>query len=215
MRTALLGLFAAAAIAAAETSVYTFETDAGSFEVEVHDEWAPKGAARFKELVGAGFFNGVRFFRVVSGFMAQFGIAPEPSVAKKWRDANIEDDLVKESNKRGYITFATAGPNTRTSQMFINFGDNTFLDSQGFSPFGRVLGDGMSVVDKLYSGYGEGAPSGQGPDQGRIQAEGNAYLMRDFPKLSYINQVTPKGAEAGRMGRHQRFARKKTEELRV
>jgi len=166
-----------------------FDTSAGMFVIEVHRDWAPNGADRFYNLVKNGFYDDVRFFRVISGFMVQFGIHGDPGVASAWQPARIPDDRVKESNKRGYITFATAGPNTRTTQVFINFGDNAGLDSQGFSPFGRVT-KGMDVVDKIYSAYGEGAPSGRGPNQGRIQAEGNAYLMKDFPKLDYVKKTT-------------------------
>jgi peptidyl-prolyl cis-trans isomerase A (cyclophilin A) len=166
-----------------------FDTSAGAFVVEVHRDWAPNGADRFYNLVKNGFYNDVRFFRVIPGFMVQFGIHGDPSVASTWQAARIPDDKVKESNKRGYITFATAGPNTRTTQVFINFGDNAGLDSQGFSPFGRVT-KGMEVVDKIYSGYGEGAPQGRGPSQGRIQGEGNAYLTKDFPKMDYIKKAT-------------------------
>jgi len=160
----------------------------GKFTVEVHPDWAPKGAARFYELVQNGFFSDVRFFRVVSDFMAQFGINGNPAVMGKWRDANIPDDPAKESNHRGYVTFANAGPNTRSTQLFINFKDNAFLDSQGFPPIGKVT-KGMDVVDALYSGYGEGAPSGNGPEQSLIQSEGNAYLSKDFPRLSYITSA--------------------------
>jgi peptidyl-prolyl cis-trans isomerase A (cyclophilin A) len=118
--------------------------------------------------------------------MVQFGIHGSPQVSAKWRDANIPDDpAAGQSNKRGAITFATAGPNTRTTQLFINYADNASLDGMGFTPFGQVV-DGMSVVDSLYKGYGEGAPQGRGPDQGRIQSEGNAYLKQDFPQLDYI-----------------------------
>lgn len=156
-----------------------------NFTVEVHPEWAPKGAARFHELVKTNFFKDVRFFRVVSGFMAQFGINGDPAIQSKWRDANIQDDPAKESNKRGYMTFANAGPNTRSTQLFVNFKDNAFLDSQGFPPFAKVT-KGMDTVDALYSGYGEGAPSGNGPDQSMIQSQGNAYLSQQFPNLSYI-----------------------------
>ena len=166
-----------------------FDTSVGTFEVEVHRDWAPNGADRFYNLVKNGFYDNVRFFRVIPGFMVQFGIHGDPGVASAWQPARIPDDKVKESNKRGYITFATAGPNTRTTQVFINFGDNAGLDSQGFSPFGRVT-KGMEVVDKIYSGYGEGAPQGHGPNQGRIQGEGNAYLTKDFPKMDYIKKAT-------------------------
>jgi peptidyl-prolyl cis-trans isomerase A (cyclophilin A) len=156
-----------------------------NFTVEVHPEWAPKGAKRFHELVDMNFFKDVRFFRVVSGFMAQFGINGDPQFQSKWRNANIQDDPAKESNKRGYMTFANAGPNTRSTQLFINFKDNKFLDSQGFPPFAKVT-KGMDTVDHLYSGYGEGAPAGNGPDQNMIQMQGNSYLTKSFPKLSYI-----------------------------
>jgi len=121
--------------------------------------------------------------------MVQFGINGDPKLSAVWREARIKDDPVKQSNKRGFITFATAGPNTRTSQVFINFDDNSRLDSQGFAPFGQVT-SGMNVVDALYAGYGEGAPSGQGPEQGRLQQEGNAYLMKSFAKLDYIKRAT-------------------------
>jgi peptidyl-prolyl cis-trans isomerase A (cyclophilin A) len=166
-----------------------FETSKGEFVIEVQRDWAPRGADRFYNLVKNGYFTDVRFFRVVSGFVAQFGIHGDPKVSAAWRDANIQDDPVKESNKRGMVVFATAGANTRTTQFFINFKDNTRLDSMGFSPFGKVI-QGMEVVDQLHAGYGEGAPRGQGPDQGRIQSEGNAYLMREFDKLDYIKKAT-------------------------
>ena len=166
-----------------------FDTSKGAFVVEVHRDWAPNGADRFYNLVKSGFYDDTRFFRVINGFMVQFGINGDPRVAAPWREAKIQDDAVKQSNKRGYITFATAGPNTRTSQVFINFGDNSQLDRQGFSPFGQVI-SGMNVVDTLFSDYGEGAPSGRGPEQGRIQREGNAYLKRDFPNLDYIKKAT-------------------------
>jgi len=162
-----------------------FNTSQGVFVVEVKRESSPNGADRFYELVKGGLYNDCRFFRVISGFMAQFGINGDPEVSAKWRDSPISDDPVVESNVRGAISFAMAGPNTRTSQLFINFNDNTNLDGMGFSPFGHVV-EGMDVVDKLYSGYGEGAPSGNGPDQGRVQYEGNEYLKSDFPDLDYI-----------------------------
>jgi peptidyl-prolyl cis-trans isomerase A (cyclophilin A) len=166
-----------------------FDTTKGVFVIEVHRDWAPLGADRFYNLVKNGFYDDVRFFRVLDNFMAQFGINGDPAVMAAWRSANLRDDPAKESNKRGYVTFATGGPNTRTTQVFINFKDNTGLDSQGFTPFGQVV-EGMDVVDKLYSGYGEGAPRGQGPDQGRAQMEGNAYLAKSFPKLDYIKKAT-------------------------
>jgi peptidyl-prolyl cis-trans isomerase A (cyclophilin A) len=121
--------------------------------------------------------------------MVQFGISGDPKLASSWRTATIKDDPVTQSNKRGYVTIATAGPISRTTQVFINFGDNAGLDRQGFSPFGQVV-TGMNVVDKFHADYGEGAPRGRGPDQGRIQQEGNAYLMRDFSNLDYIKKAT-------------------------
>jgi peptidyl-prolyl cis-trans isomerase A (cyclophilin A) len=166
-----------------------FDTSKGAFVIEVHRDWAPNGADRFYNLVKNGFFNDARFFRVISGFMVQFGIHADPKISAVWRDADIKDDPVKESNKRGLVTFATAGPDTRTTQVFINFGNNTALDDQGFSPFGQVI-SGMNVVDQLYSEYGEGAPSGQGPDQGLVQKQGNAYLAKGFPKLDFIRKAT-------------------------
>jgi peptidyl-prolyl cis-trans isomerase A (cyclophilin A) len=157
--------------------------------IDVRRDWAPQGADRFYNLVKNGFYDDARFFRVIDGFMAQFGIHGNPTVQSAWRNANIKDDPVKQSNRRGYVTFATAGPNTRTTQLFINYRDNAGLDKQGFAPFGEVV-SGMDVVDKLYSGYGEGAPSGRGPNQGRVQAEGNAYLNKEFPRLDYIKSAT-------------------------
>lgn len=167
----------------------TFETGKGDFVIEVHREWAPTGADRFFNLVKEGFYDDVRFFRVIAGFMAQFGIHGDPKVSALWRDERITDDPVKEHNARGTITFATAGPNTRTTQVFINYGDNAWLDSRGFAPFGRVV-TGMEAVDRLYAGYGEGAPRGEGPSQGKIQVEGNAYLTSQFPQLDYIKKAT-------------------------
>jgi len=166
-----------------------FDTTKGKFTVEVIRSLSPNGADRFYNLVRSGYFKDVAFFRVIPGFMCQFGIHGDPAVAAKWRAASIQDDPVKGSNARGAITFATAGPNTRTTQLFINFGNNTGLDGQGFSPFGKVT-EGMDVVDKINSEYGEGAPNGRGPDQGRVQREGNAYLKKDFPNLDYIKSAT-------------------------
>jgi peptidyl-prolyl cis-trans isomerase A (cyclophilin A) len=166
-----------------------FDTSKGVFVIEVHRDWAPNGADRFYNLVKNGFYDNVRFFRVVSGFMVQFGINGDPKLSAQWREARIKDDPVTQSNKRGYVTYAMAGPNTRTSQVFINFADNAGLDSQGFPPFGRVV-SGMNVVEALNAEYGDGAPRGRGPDQGRIQMEGNAYLMKDFGRLDFVKKAT-------------------------
>jgi len=180
-----------AALNEAAPAVYKakFDTSKGAFVIEVHRDWAPIGADRFYNLVKNGFYDNARFFRVVEGFMVQFGINGDPRISAAWRKANIKDDPVRISNKRTFVTFATAGPNTRTTQVFINYGDNHNLDGQGFAPFGQVV-SGMKVVDSLYSGYGEGAPQGLGPEQGRLQAEGNAYLIREFGKLDYIKKAT-------------------------
>jgi peptidyl-prolyl cis-trans isomerase A (cyclophilin A) len=160
-----------------------FDTSVGPFVVQVHRAWAPKGADRFYNLVKNGFFNDARFFRVLPNFMVQFGINGDPSIQTAWREANITDDPVTQSNKRGYITFATAGPGTRTTQVFINFKDNAGLDAQGFAPFGQVV-SGMEVVDKINAEYREN------PEQGRIQMQGNAYLTRAFPRLDYVKRAT-------------------------
>lgn len=165
------------------------DTSKGPFVLEVHRDWAPLGADRFYNLVKNGFYDNARFFRVISGFMVQFGINGDPKVSAVWHNANIKDDPVRQTNQRGTISFATAGPNTRTTQVFINFGDNRALDRMGFAPFGKVV-SGMDVVDKLYSGYGEGAPRGNGPDQQRVQNQGNAYLTHDFGALDYIKKAT-------------------------
>lgn len=180
-----------AALNAQAPAVYKvrFDTSKGAFVLEVHRDWAPHGADRFYNLVKNGFYDGSRFFRVLSGFMVQFGINGDPAISSQWRSARINDDPVKKSNGRGLITFATSGRNTRTTQVFINYADNAALDGQGFAPFGQIT-SGMNVVDALYSGYGEGAPSGGGPEQGRVQSEGNAYLTSSFPKLDYIKSAT-------------------------
>ena len=170
-----------------------FETTKGPFVVEVTRAWAPRGADRFFNLVRAGYYDDVAFFRVIEGFMVQFGINGDPRVNAVWREARIPDDPVTQSNRRGMVTYAMAGPDTRTTQLFINFKNNVSLDAQGFAPFGRVV-EGLSVVDSLYSGYGEGAPRGMGPDQGRVQGEGNAYLRGSFPRLDFVKTarvVTP------------------------
>jgi peptidyl-prolyl cis-trans isomerase A (cyclophilin A) len=162
-----------------------FDTTAGPFVVEVTRAWAPKGADRFYNLVKHGYYNENRFFRVVPGFIVQFGLYGDPKVQAFWRDANIADDPVTQSNKRGTLVFAkTSMPNTRTTQLFINFGDNSAsLDRQGFAPFGTVI-SGMEAVDKINAEYG------QTPDQGLIQSQGNAYLNKQFPKLDYIKSAT-------------------------
>ncbi len=167
-----------------------FTTTKGAFVVEATREWAPLGADRFYNLVKAGFFTDVAFFRAIKGFMGQFGIHGDPKVAKAWRGSKIRDDKVgAASNKPGFLTFAKAGPDTRTTQMFINFADNARLDKMGFPPVGKVV-EGMDVVNKLNTEYGEGAPRGKGPSQGRLQQEGNAYLKAEFPNLDYIKSAT-------------------------
>ncbi|MEO8026935.1 MAG: peptidylprolyl isomerase [Bryobacteraceae bacterium] len=163
-----------------------FVTTKGEFVIEVTRAWAPVGADRFYNLVKNGFYNQAAFFRVLQTprpFMAQFGISAFPAVSRAWQSANIKDDAVNQSNTRGMVTYAKSGaPNSRTTQIFINYGDNSFLDASGFAPFGKVI-EGMEVVDKLHSGYGEGAPGGAGPSQGRLQEEGKAYLDKMFPLL--------------------------------
>jgi len=161
----------------------SFDTSAGKFVITVHRDWAPKGADRFYNLVKNGFFDDARFFRVVPNFMVQFGINGDPAIQGNWQSANITDDPVKQSNKKGYVTFATRGKDTRTTQVFINFKDNGFLDSQGFAPFGEVT-TGMEAVEKITSQYGEK------PNQGSIQADGNKYLNAQFPKLDYVKTAT-------------------------
>ncbi len=166
-----------------------FDTTKGAFVMTVHREWAPKGADRFYNLVKAGYFKDIGFFRAIDNFMVQFGIHGTPKLNTVWRPARIQDDPPKQSNKRGYVTFATSGKDSRTTQVFINFKDNGFLDRMGFSPFGLIDAEGMKVVDSLYKGYGEGAPRGRGPLQGRLQSEGNAYLKKDFPKMDFLKSA--------------------------
>lgn len=164
----------------------SFDTDAGKFVVEVHRDWAPNGADRFYNLVKSGYFDGVKFFRVIPGFMVQFGMHADPAVNSAWTGSKIPDDPVKQSNKRGYITYAKPNaPNSRSNQVFINFADNASLDSQGFAPFGRVT-SGMDVVDKINAKYA-GKP---GEDQGNIAAGGNAYLDKTYPGLTTIKAAT-------------------------
>ena len=163
-----------------------FETSKGNFTVMAHRNWAPRGVDRFYHLVQLGYFDDARFFRVMSGFMAQFGMNGSPRVTAAWEPLTIPDDSVRQGNLRGMVTFAAgSAPDTRSTQLFINYADNRNLDKMRFAPIGQVV-DGMSVVDSLYSGYGEGAPGGAGPDQERIASEGNAYLTKNFPKLDFI-----------------------------
>jgi peptidyl-prolyl cis-trans isomerase A (cyclophilin A) len=166
-----------------------FSTTKGDFTVCVYPAWAPKGAGRFRELVESDFFTDIAFFRVLQGFVAQFGISGDPSISAKWRGQAISDDPVVQSNTAGRLSFATAGPGTRTSQLFVNLANNARLDGMGFAPFAEVT-DGVQIVDLLHSGYGEGAPYGKGPDQSRIESEGNAYLRAEFPDLDYIEAVS-------------------------
>ncbi len=169
---------------APETYQVLFETSKGDFTVEVHREWSPNGADRFHKLVESGFYDECRFFRVLPGFMVQWGINGDPEIQKNWFEANIEDDRVTQSNKRGFITYAKSSQrNSRTSQVFINFGDNSRLDEDGFAPFGQVV-EGMDVVDMINDQYREQ------PNQGQIQESGNAYLNKRFPKLDFIRKAT-------------------------
>ena len=167
-----------------------FQTNEGVFVVEVNRAWAPNGADRFYVLVKNGYFDDARFFRVIEGFMAQFGMHADPYVTAAWRNHPIPDDPVTQSNLRGYLSFAaTSLPNSRTTQVFINLVDNTNLDGMGFAPVGQVV-EGMDIVDNIYSGYGEAAPMGNGPLQQNISASGNAYLTENFPELDYVEQAT-------------------------
>src|SRR5881628_3487446 len=166
-----------------------FSTTKGDFVIAVHRAWAPHGADRFYNLVRSGYYDGLRFFRVLPGFMAQFGLHADTAVTSAWRERVIADDQMRRSNQRGMVTFATAGPGTRTTQIFINYRDNSRLDGMGFMPFGEVV-EGMAVVDSLYGGYGEGAPNGRGPDQMRIHIEGEKYFARQFPRLDKIKKAT-------------------------
>jgi peptidyl-prolyl cis-trans isomerase A (cyclophilin A) len=172
-----------------------FSTTAGDFVVEVHRDWAPLGADRFYNLVRNGYFSNAAFFRVVPGFVVQFGLSADPAVNKVWENAKIQDDPVVQSNKRGSLVFATAGPNTRTTQLFINYADNARLDSMGFAPFGTVV-EGMDVVDKIFPGYRES------PRQDLITDQGDAYLKANFPKIDQIKQarIIPAGPPASHAG---------------
>ena len=162
-----------------------FQTTAGNFTIDVTRSWSPKGADRFADLVDSGYYDECRFFRVVPGFMVQFGINGTPTTHAMWSDATIEDDPVVEANLRGYVSFAKTGlPDSRTTQLFVNFGDNSFLDDMGFSPFGIVRSGGMTAVDAINSEYGES------PNQGQITSQGNDYLDANFPNLDKINTAS-------------------------
>ena len=175
---------------APETYQVKMETTAGSFVIEVHRDWAPKGADRFYNLVSIGYYNDVAFYRVLRGFMAQTGMHGDPAVSAAWMSARIPPDNVKQSNTKGRVTFAMGGsPDTRTTQIFINYGNNSYLDDAGFAPFGEVI-EGFDTVKKLYSGYGEGQPNGNGPSQAKFFRGGNDYLKGSFPKLDYIVTAT-------------------------
>lgn len=192
-----VGLPPAATSAAPASFRVRFETSKGSFVVEAHRAWAPKGVDRLYQLVQSGFFDNTRFFRVVTGFMVQFGVHGDPAVNAAWENLAIPDDSVTQGNTRGRMSFAMAGPGTRTTQVFINLVDNRSLDDMGFAPIGEVI-EGMAVVDSLHAGYGDGPPSGFGPDQMRLMREGNAYLEKEFPRLDFIRtaRVVEDGAPA-------------------
>ena len=181
---------------APETFQARFETTKGEFVVEVTRAWAPNGADRFYNLVKNGYYDDVRFFRVIENFMAQFGMHGDPQVQVRWAQSPIPFDPVMQSNTRGTITFAMGDPTTRTTQIFINFIDNSRLDEMGFAPFG-VVAEGMDVVDQIYSGYGERAPSGNGPIIQNIAARGNEYLDEDFPEMDHVISATLVGPAGG------------------
>ena len=173
---------------APETFKARFVTTKGEFVIEVHRDWAPLGADRFYNLVNGGFYDGQRFFRTVPAFVVQWGISPNPAISKAWGESTrIQDDPVKQSNTRGFVSFAKSGPNTRTTSIFVNMANNARLDDT-FPPFGRVV-EGMDVFDRLYAGYGEIAPRGKGPEQKKLREEGEAYLAREFPLLDRITKA--------------------------
>jgi peptidyl-prolyl cis-trans isomerase A (cyclophilin A) len=165
------------------------DTSKGAVTIEVHRDWAPIGADHFYSLVKSGFYNDDRFFRVVRNFVVQFGINGDSARNRTWSEVSLPDDPVKESNTRGTLTYATRGPNTRTTQLFINLGDNSSLDGRGFAPFGKVTA-GMDVVESFYGSYGDMPPGGQGPDPAQIELQGNSYLDNHFPRLDYIKKAT-------------------------
>ncbi|MDT8340993.1 MAG: peptidylprolyl isomerase [Longimicrobiales bacterium] len=166
-----------------------FHTSAGEFVVEVHRAWSPHGADRFWNLVKHGYYDDTRVYRVVAGFMAQFGVHGDPVLGYQWRNSVIPDDPVVESNTRGRVSFARSGANSRINEVFINLRDNPSLDAEGFSPIGEVV-EGMAVVDAFHAGYGDGPPRGDGPYQAQARAQGNAYLDTEFPELTRIERVT-------------------------
>jgi peptidyl-prolyl cis-trans isomerase A (cyclophilin A) len=170
---------------APDTFKARFETTKGTIVIEVHREWSPHGADRFYNLVKNGYYDGVKFFRVVPNLYVQWGIHGDPEIATKWFRATIPDEPVKQSNTRGFISYAKGGPNTRSVQVFINLGDNSRLDELGFAPFAQVT-EGMDVVDKLHNGYGDGLTK----LQGRIVEEGNAFLEKTYPLLDAIKKAT-------------------------
>jgi peptidyl-prolyl cis-trans isomerase A (cyclophilin A) len=176
---------------APDTYKAKFETSAGDFVIEVTRAWSPLGADRFYNLVRAGFFTDVRFFRAVKSFMIQFGIHGDPTVTRAWRSAKMADDPPSQPNKKGYITYANAGPGTRGTQLFINLVDNAFLNDprMAFTPFGRVI-SGMEAVEKINTEYGDFMPPGRGPDPGRLESEGNAFLIKEYSRLDYIKKAT-------------------------
>ncbi len=188
----MLKLFFALSLICSAQSIYRvkFETTAGSFTMEVHRDWAPHASDRFRQLVDAKYFDDSRFFRVVAGRWAQFGIAGNPKVAQKWRHRTIPDDVVRQSNTIGFVGFANTGPNTRSTQIYINLGDNSRLDGEaGFAPFAKIV-EGMDVVERLYSGYGENSGGGmRAGKQEKLFEGGNAYLDREFPKLDNLLRV--------------------------
>lgn len=166
-----------------------FETTAGTFVIEVHRDWAPRGADRFYTLVSNGYYDDTRIYRVVEDFMVQWGIHGDPLVDYQWQDELLMDDPVAASNTRGRVSFAKGGANSRTTEIFINFKDNSSLDARGFSPIGEVV-EGMEVVDALYAGYGDGPPRGEGPYQAQAHAQGNAYFDEAFPELDRVIRAT-------------------------
>jgi len=187
-RPAGSGAAAAATAPAAvpmDSTLVRFTTSQGEFDVMLRASWAPLGATRVRDAVDAGYYDGARFFRALRGFVVQWGISADSARTAEWRGRSIPDDTVRQSNRRGTLTFAAGGPNTRTVQLFVNLRDNARLDAMGFAPVGEVV-RGMDVVDALHTGYGEGAPTGKGPSQGTLSAEGEAYLAREFPLLDKV-----------------------------